>query len=250
MPCDGKNINCDRRRELLAQLKCLISSMERRKPCEWDEPPCEPIVCCPAELPLCPSQYCGNALRACKSFNFRSSIMYRCECIKRNGLQDRCMMWECMGRPECMTKLYPVCGPGRAALLKLTDLGDAEVAFRKFYCADQAREAALSAYCRLVCDKSGQALPCNRDAPCIPYECSSCPARSSFNNSLCRPTPCSDLPQFCIPSLTYPDCCTLKSCDMCAPCDLQECSFPRSPPLLTCLPYYSPVCLPSVPCCN
>ena len=30
MPCDGQNPKCDRRRELLAQLKCLISSMEKK----------------------------------------------------------------------------------------------------------------------------------------------------------------------------------------------------------------------------
>lgn len=82
--------------------------------------------------------------------------MYRCECIKRNGLQDRCMMWNCMGRPECMTKLYPICEPGYAALLKLTNLGDVDSVFRKFYCADQTREAALAAYCRLACEKVRQ----------------------------------------------------------------------------------------------
>ncbi|XP_043275995.1 keratin-associated protein 10-4 [Venturia canescens] len=153
MPCDGKNPNCDRRRELLAQLKCLVSSMDKKKPCEWDEPDCPPPTCCP----VCPndSPPCCSPVKACKSFELRNSLMYRCDCIKRNGLQDSCMMWDCMGRPECMTKLYPVCGPGRGALLKLTDLGDVEVALRKFYCADQARESALAAYCRLSCGANG-----------------------------------------------------------------------------------------------
>ncbi|XP_017758354.1 PREDICTED: uncharacterized protein LOC108549477 [Eufriesea mexicana] len=152
MPCDGRNPNCDRRRELLTQLKCLISSMEKRKPCEWDEPPCAPPVIYTS--PCVPN--CSDCIpvKQCKSFDFRASIIYRCECIKRNGLQDRCMMWNCMGRPECMTKLYPVCMPGRNALLKLTDLGDMEIALKKFYCADQAREAALAAYCRLVCNSN------------------------------------------------------------------------------------------------
>ncbi|XP_018305768.1 DNA helicase MCM8 [Mycetomoellerius zeteki] len=92
-----------------------------------------------------------ESVKSCKFFDFRASIMYRCECIKRNGLQDRCMMWNCMGRPECMTKLYPICEPGYTALLKLTDLDDMDIALRKFYCADQARETALAAYCRLAC---------------------------------------------------------------------------------------------------
>jgi hypothetical protein len=148
-----------------------------------------------------------GSIRACKNFNFRGSIMYKCECIKRNGLQDRCMMWECMGRPECMTKLYPVCEPGRLALLKLTDLGDAKVALKKFYCADQAREAALAAYCRLVCGKTCQVPPCCDRNICIPYECS-----------------------------TYPDCC--RSCDVCVPC----CDLPDGS-----LPYNLPMCLPSYP---
>lgn len=30
MPCDGNNPNCEKRRELLAQLKCLISSMDKK----------------------------------------------------------------------------------------------------------------------------------------------------------------------------------------------------------------------------
>ncbi|KAG8034413.1 hypothetical protein G9C98_007489, partial [Cotesia typhae] len=93
-------------------------------------------------------------IKAVKSVNFRGSVMYRCECIKRNGLQDRCMMMDCMGRPECLNKLYPMCHSGRAALLKLTDLGDTQTALEKFYAADKARESALATYCRLVCPET------------------------------------------------------------------------------------------------
>ncbi|XP_015108582.1 uncharacterized protein LOC107035610 [Diachasma alloeum] len=173
MPCDGKNANCERRRELLSQLKCLISSMDRKKPCEWDENPCAPPLCVSRVQPQSPE--CGILLKPCKSYELRSSIMYRCECIKRNGLQDRCMMWNCMGRPECMTKLYPVCGPGRAALLKLTDLGDMTEALQRFYNADQARESALAAYCRLACPDINAMIPnpcaeqqssCQQQSPC------------------------------------------------------------------------------------
>ncbi|OXU24696.1 hypothetical protein TSAR_010684 [Trichomalopsis sarcophagae] len=288
MPCDGKNKSCQQRRELLHQLKCLISTMERKKPCEWDEepcppepskcrvvacykpspcqpliykspcdpcsppmmickpdcPPCEPIceplcmppckpicqpackqllctpsvpcrpACPPACRPVCPPPPCQVVcpvpcrpgcppspcqvicpvpcppkcsppcqmtcpmpcppkcpppcpppcppkcqvmcpvpcpsrcpppkcaprlcytscsppepkmicapLKRCKSFELRSSLMQKCHCIKRNGLQDRCLMMDCMGYPECMTKLFPICDPGQCALLKLCYLG-------------------------------------------------------------------------------------------------------------------------------
>ncbi|KAH0564665.1 uncharacterized protein LOC123272421 [Cotesia glomerata] len=160
MPCDGKNPNCDRRRELLSQLKCLVSSMDRKKPCEWDEPPCPPPACVPDTSGRDPTTH-YMPIKAVKSVNFRGSVMYRCECIKRNGLQDRCMMMDCMGRPECTTKLYPMCHSGRAALLKLTDLGDTQTALEKFYAADKARESALAAYYRLVCpETNGDGSPC------------------------------------------------------------------------------------------
>lgn len=233
MPCDGKNPNCDRRRELLAQLKCLISSMDRKKPCEWDESLCPPMVYCPGEVSSC-IQPC-EFIKPCKTFDFRGSVKYRCECIKRNGLQDRCMMWDCMGRPECMTKLYPVCEPGRAALLKLTDLGDAEVALRKFYCADQAREAALAAYCRLTCDKGRQRqiLSCNNEilcAPPIPCARTSDTLNDNDNNLWCK--------SFCVPSV-HPNY-MLESCNVCCPPrKLEEFCFSYGSP--------SPMCLPSYP---
>ncbi|XP_029163336.1 uncharacterized protein LOC114934786 [Nylanderia fulva] len=240
MPCDGKNPNCDRRRKLLIQLKCLISSMDRKKPCEWDEQLCPPMIYRPTKLPPCilPSYEC---VKPCKSFDFRSSIMYRCECIKRNGLQDRCMMWDCMGRPECMTKLYPVCEPGRCALLKLTDLGDAEVALRKFYCTDQAREAALATYCRLTCNKDRQKriLSCtNVKVPSIPSML--CPRSDALNENdnlwgepFCGDTSLSPY-QVCIP----PECSMLKSCGVCCPppYKFKDSSLSCNPPLLMCLP--------------
>lgn len=146
-------------------------------------------------------------VKLCKSFEFRASIMNRCECIRRNGLQDRCMMSDCMGRPECMTKLYPVCGPGRAALLKLTDLGDMEIALKKFYCTDQAREAALAAYCRLACDQARQKqiLSCSDALCCTPMMSA---ARSCLDD-------CSSPYPFCMSSP-----CTLQPC--CPPYTLEE----------------------------
>lgn len=166
-----------------------------------------------------------ESFKPCKFFDFRASVMYRCECIKRNGLQDRCMMWDCMGRPECMTKLYPVCEPGRVALLKLTDLGDMEVALRKFYCADQAREAALAAYCRLACDKARkkQILSCNKSSENVePFL--NCLNAGNINldndNKLARldDSLSSSNQRFCVLS-PY----VLQSSDVhCPPCKLQE----------------------------
>ncbi|KAK0179418.1 hypothetical protein PV327_005173 [Microctonus hyperodae] len=154
MPCDGKNPNYQRRRELLTELKSLVNNMDRKKPCEWDEPVCTSATCCPADVMNQEPEPYYIPLRACKSVELRGSILLRCECIRRNGLQDRCMFLDCMGRPECMTKLYPVCLPGRTALIKLTDLANAQVALEKLYSADQARESALPTYCRLVCPEN------------------------------------------------------------------------------------------------
>lgn len=149
--------------------------------------------------------------------------MYRCECIKRNGLQDRCMMWNCMGRPECMTKLYPICEPGYTALLKLTDLGDVDTALRKFYCADQTREAALAAYCRVACDKTRQIPLCNKnreknenvEALCASAMSTSRNISNIRNNSNSDDKQAihdfSSSYQFCVPSSPY----VLQSCDVC-----------------------------------
>ncbi|XP_018052939.1 PREDICTED: uncharacterized protein LOC108690257 [Atta colombica] len=139
MPCDGKNPNCDRRRDLLAQLKCLISSMDRKKPCEWDES-CRPIVYCPTKLSLCTPPYC------------------------------------------------------------LTDLGDVDTALRKFYYADQARETALAAYCRLACDEA-----CQREIMCDNKNETLC--ASGMSNCVSNPY------QFCVPSPYI-----IPSCDIyCTP---------------------------------
>lgn len=147
-----------------------------------------------------------------------------------------------MGRPECMTKLYPVCEPGRAALLKLTDLGDAEVALRKFYCADQAREAALATYCKLTCDKAHQRqiLSCNNRVLCP--SSISCARSDSLNNNdnpwnkpFCDDT--LSLYQVYIPSV-YPNY-MLESCDIYCPSPkLGKPCFSYNSPLLMCLSSY------------
>lgn len=187
-------------------------------------------------------------VKPCKDFDFRASIRYRCECIKRNGLQDRCLVWDCMGKPECMTKLYPVCEPGRAALLRLTDLGDVEVALKKFYCADQVREAALAAYCRLACDKARQkqVLSCCKSPNvsfCAPLMCTPrIPKRGDCNvddDNLCKPVPCA-------PTRVSPNC-TLQSSGTCPFVKLEEPSSCNLPPVI-CLPSYPPICPTRISC--
>lgn len=155
------------------------------------------------------------------------------------------MVWDCMGRPECMTKLYPVCGPGRAALLKLTDLGDKEVALKKFFCADKAREAALAAYCRLICNaKQAQSPSC-----CTRYNDNNESNEDLFIKACCDEPP--TLRQVCAPSSTN-TCCIPQICQTyCPPPYLGKC-LPPPPCNLpsTCVSLCSPpVCLSCVPCC-
>ncbi|XP_051167092.1 uncharacterized protein LOC127285234 isoform X2 [Leptopilina boulardi] len=118
-------------------------------------------------------------MKPCNSCELRSSTMWRCDCIKRNGLQDRCQLIDCLGRPECMTKLFPICGPGKKALLQLTDLGDTEVALKKFYSADKAREAALAAYCRLKCSGTEKFSTSNSPCPLLNSSSPNCPLTNS-----------------------------------------------------------------------
>ncbi|XP_066906416.1 uncharacterized protein [Halyomorpha halys] len=48
-------------------------------------------------------------------FQVKSGVfLNRCQCVRRNGLQDDCRMSRCMGRMECLTKPYPSCGPSGA----------------------------------------------------------------------------------------------------------------------------------------
>ncbi|XP_002019100.2 keratin, ultra high-sulfur matrix protein isoform X2 [Drosophila persimilis] len=56
---------------------------------------------------------CGPfAPRGCRSRELRCGIMYTtCDCVKRNGLQDKCPRSACQGRPACLCFPYPNCGP-------------------------------------------------------------------------------------------------------------------------------------------
>ncbi|EZA51559.1 hypothetical protein X777_09769 [Ooceraea biroi] len=44
----------------------------------------------------------------------RGGILYsRCCCLHRDGLQDHCPLSQCQGQPECLTKPWAICPPGR-----------------------------------------------------------------------------------------------------------------------------------------
>ncbi|KAH8244375.1 hypothetical protein KR026_007943, partial [Drosophila bipectinata] len=50
--------------------------------------------------------------RGCRSRELRCGIMYTtCDCVKRNGLQDKCPRSACQGRPACLCFPFPTCGP-------------------------------------------------------------------------------------------------------------------------------------------
>jgi hypothetical protein len=51
-------------------------------------------------------------LKAMKELELRGGVFYnRCDCVKRNGLQDDCQRVLCQGRPACLTD-PPMCIPG------------------------------------------------------------------------------------------------------------------------------------------
>lgn len=58
-------------------------------------------------------------LKQSKSRELRASKLYvGCYCEKRNGLQDDCPRAECHGKPECLTKPNPICGPSEFCAAK------------------------------------------------------------------------------------------------------------------------------------
>lgn len=174
--------------------------------------------------------------------------MYRCECIKRNGLQDRCMMWDCMGRPECMTKLYPICEPGRAALSRLTESDEMNVAIRKFCYMDQARKAALTKYCRLACANAcqQQALSCNKSnsqdkllhplsnrlSVCSPNKCDNELDRMSQTELTCNNDTFAI--QVSIPTPVYSNCYMPQSYYVCYPSSSPTSTYSYLPDCLSC----------------
>ncbi|XP_065356926.1 sperm mitochondrial-associated cysteine-rich protein-like isoform X2 [Calliphora vicina] len=77
-------------------------------PCCGPCPPCGPCGPCSPCDPCC----APFEPKACRSRELRCGIMYTtCDCIKRNGLQDKCPRALCQGRSACMCFPTPGCCP-------------------------------------------------------------------------------------------------------------------------------------------
>ncbi|XP_037959133.1 putative small proline-rich protein 5 [Teleopsis dalmanni] len=96
-----------------------------------------------------------------------------CECIKRNGLQDKCPRSMCQGRSACMCFPTPNCCPAAFPL----------------------RYANMTMGCNKRARCPGQGGCCPPPSPCCPAPCSGCPDPCGAP----APVPCSPSPQCCPP---------------------------------------------------
>jgi hypothetical protein len=66
----------------------------------------------PSTVPVSLTTPAVKPLKIMKEEELRGGVFYpRCDCSKRNGLQDDCERTLCQGRPECLTD-PPMCIPG------------------------------------------------------------------------------------------------------------------------------------------
>ncbi|XP_075150003.1 uncharacterized protein LOC142224076 isoform X3 [Haematobia irritans] len=71
--------------------------------------PCGPCGPCSPCDPCC-APFESN--KSCQNPELRSGIMYStCDCVRRNGLQDKCPRAMCQGRSACMSFPKPNCCP-------------------------------------------------------------------------------------------------------------------------------------------
>ncbi|KAG8257038.1 uncharacterized protein LOC124356321 [Homalodisca vitripennis] len=47
-------------------------------------------------------------------------VKNNCDCVRRNGMQDKCELLQCQGRPLCLTTPVPLCPPSGGAGLLVT----------------------------------------------------------------------------------------------------------------------------------
>lgn len=201
-------------------------------PCGMPCGPCDP--CCMPCGPCGPCIPCGPCdpcpLRKCRSRELRGGIlMNKCDCVKRNGLQQDCPRSHCQvrsvvslfhfqkfsrkilsqGKPCCLTKPIPKCCPAKFT-------------------------------CRYAVKTYGK--PSN---PPMPSSCTINPCGSGCNPCVvsCSPMPCDPCcpPRFdpCCPPSCDP--CCPSSCDPCCPPSCDPCdSYCVGPcgPTAPCLPYY------------
>ncbi|XP_036320423.1 keratin-associated protein 5-5-like [Rhagoletis pomonella] len=173
--------------------------------------PCSPMT----NAPCGPSALCtpfGTSLdqnlqqiaiikpKACRSRELRCGIMYTtCDCIKRNGLQDRCPRSLCQGRAACMSFPVPNCCPASFPLRYANKtMGENN---RRMRCKETAALCAQA--CGGCCPPCGPCEPCGPCGPCGP-SCSPCcdTACCGPSNPPCgapAPIPCPPAPGYCPP---------------------------------------------------
>ncbi|XP_018787134.1 PREDICTED: keratin-associated protein 5-9-like isoform X4 [Bactrocera latifrons] len=170
------------------------------------DPCCSPCGPCPSPCGPCgpcgPCSPCDPCCapfepRACRSRELRCGIMYTtCDCIKRNGLQDRCPRSLCQGRAACMCFPVPNCCPASFPLRYANmTMG---VNNRRMRCKETA------ALCARACGGCAPCGPsCGPCGPCGP-SCSPCcdTACCGASNPPCgapAPIPCPPAPGCCPP---------------------------------------------------
>uniref|UniRef100_A0A1B0C6L6 Uncharacterized protein n=1 Tax=Glossina palpalis gambiensis TaxID=67801 RepID=A0A1B0C6L6_9MUSC len=137
--------------------------------------------------------------KACRSRELRCGIMYTtCDCIKRNGLQDKCPRSLCQGRSACMCFPTPNCCPSsfplRYANMTMGVIKKKNTNNRRAG-GSNGNGNGNGSYCSNgnCCSSNGCGCTCN---PC------SDPAYCGLSNPQCgapSPIPCSPTPRCCPP---------------------------------------------------
>ncbi|KAH8329034.1 hypothetical protein KR074_001985, partial [Drosophila pseudoananassae] len=128
--------------------------------------------------------------RGCRSRELRCGIMYTtCDCVKRNGLQDKCPRSACQGRPACLCFPFPTCGPA-AFPLRYANM-TMGVNNKRMRCAATAAASGGTGCGGRAA--GGCCGPCCKSTPCCGPHSPPCGAPS--------PIPCSPAPGMCCPPL-------------------------------------------------
>ncbi|XP_061387706.1 sperm mitochondrial-associated cysteine-rich protein-like [Musca vetustissima] len=168
---------------------------------------CDP--CCPPCGPCGPCSPCDPCCapfepKSCRSHELRSGIMYTtCDCIKRNGLQDKCPRSQCQGRSACMCLPTPNCCPAAFPLR-----------FANMTMGVKKRRGGGNS-----CSPPGSACP----PPC--GSCDTCCGPSNPMGAAPSPVPYSPSPNCCppLPEAGIPDPRIWNACNTppCYPCKFE-----------------------------
>ncbi|EDW51912.1 GM13804 [Drosophila sechellia] len=137
---------------------------------------------------------CGSLEpRGCRSRELRCGIMYTtCDCVKRNGLQDKCPRSACQGRPACLCFPFPTCGPA-AFPLRYANMMMGVNNKRMRCAATGAPNGGAGCGGRVAGGCCGCGPCCCNISPCCGPHSPPCGAPS--------PIPCSPEPGMCCPPL-------------------------------------------------